>query len=166
MNEIQDTQTSDSPEVKKTEGIVIGLDFGEWAGFTSGKIILKIEGEDRADFHYGQNAKGIIPKIGDLVSIEYMGSKLLEISNIEILDTNRETLSERVAVQINSMNLILGHPKAAIVIVIVECLAGIWIILMGLVLGSSKPAAYLILGVVGFVQIFIGWLIWESTGKG
>ena len=166
MTAIQDSQTSVSPEPKTTEGIVIGLDFGEWAGFTSGKIMLKMEGEKRADFHYGQHAQGVIPKIGDLVSIEYVGSKIFEVISLEVLDTNRVTVSERVAVQISGLNLLFGHPKAAVIVVLAEVLAGIWIILMGLRLESSKPTGTLILGIVGFIQIFIGWLIWENTGKG
>ncbi|MFW9920862.1 MAG: hypothetical protein ACFFED_14780, partial [Candidatus Thorarchaeota archaeon] len=151
---------------KITEGIVIGLDFGAWAGFTSGRITLRGEDEGRKEFHYGQYAKGVVPDIGDLVRIQYVGSKILEISSIEVLDSNRETLSERVAVQMNGMNLIFGRPKAAIAIILAEVIAGLWIILIGLILGLSRPAAPVIYGVTGCSQIFIGWLIWENTGRG
>ncbi len=166
MNASQKSRVVSTPESKIIEGIVVGLDFGAWAGFTSGRIMMKAEQEVRIDFHYGQHAKGDVPKIGDFVRIEYSGFKIFEILKVEILDSNRETLSERVSVQMGSMNLFFGHPKAAVALVFTEVVAGIWIILIGIVLGMSRPTATVVYGITGLAQIFIGWLIWDNTGRG
>ena len=166
MKTSQNSHVVATPNGKIIEGIVVGLDFGAWAGFTSGRIMMKAGHEGRIDFHYGQYAKGDVPKIGDLVRIEYVGSKIFEVLKIEILDTNRETLSERVAVQMGSLNLLFGHPKAAVAMAFTEVSVGIWIILIGIVLGMSRPMATIVYGITGLAQIFIGWLIWENTGRG
>ncbi|MFW9921337.1 MAG: hypothetical protein ACFFED_17185, partial [Candidatus Thorarchaeota archaeon] len=63
MTTSQDSLPLVTPGTKITEGIVIGLDFGAWAGFTSGRITLRGEDEGRKEFHYGQYAKGVVPDI-------------------------------------------------------------------------------------------------------
>jgi hypothetical protein len=52
------------------EGIVIMTEIGSWAGFQSGRITIKCENDNRIDFRYGKDSDGIIPEIGDFVSVQ------------------------------------------------------------------------------------------------
>ncbi|MFW9910000.1 MAG: hypothetical protein ACFFEF_15640 [Candidatus Thorarchaeota archaeon] len=166
MNSESNTPGTHNLETESVEGVVIGMDFGSWSGFDSGKIILKSESDERMYFHYGKHSLGDMPRIGDLVCISYTGVNLFEICKIEILEMRKETAAGRASAQMYALNLLFGRPKAAVAIALTEVFVGICIIIIGLILGFSKPAAPFILGVVGMAQIGIAWLIWEYTGKG
>lgn len=154
--------TNDSPHV--IEGIVIGLDIGAWAGFESGRIILREGTGSRKEFFYGRNSCGKIPKTGDTIRIEFNGDLHYEIISIAILDVPRKEIFDRVSASSSSLHLIAGRPKSAALIVFTEILVGIGVILIGLFLGASKPAAPAIFGAVGLAQFCIAWLVWQYSG--
>ncbi|MDF1541391.1 MAG: hypothetical protein P1Q69_21005 [Candidatus Thorarchaeota archaeon] len=164
MNAIKADIPPDIETIRSVNGIVIGLDIGAWAGFESGRIILRNGTGTREEFYYGKNSCGVMPEIGDSVCIEYTGNVLLEVAEIRILDQPRVTITDRVSLHYSGIHLIAGRLKTAAVIAIILVLTGIGVILVGLNLGLSKPAAPFIFGVVGFSQFIIAWLIWEYSG--
>jgi hypothetical protein len=149
-----------------TDGIVIGLEIGSWAGFHSGRITIMSENKNRIDFRYGKDSDGIIPKIGDFVRVVYTGENVHEISTIRIIEANHETFSQRLPTKSSSISLIFGRPKGAFAIIVSEVFAGFYLIQMGLLMGLTRPAAPAIYGTVGFVQLVLAWLIWEYTSRG
>lgn len=166
MNSIRSDDNLASTTDSNVEGVVVGKDFGSWAGFTSGIITIRNKESVRLEFHYGRSSIGAEPDIGDLVYIEYNGTEFLEITSIKVLMRQVDTISERVDLQLSGLTTIAGRPKAAVAIVVTEVLVGLSIISIGLSLGVTKPAAPSIYGAVGLAQFIIAWLIWEYTSKG
>ncbi|MHA1908060.1 MAG: hypothetical protein ACW98Y_12245 [Candidatus Thorarchaeota archaeon] len=166
MNSVLREGKSANIPTNEIEGVVIGKDFGSWAGFTSGRITIRTVDSTRMNFRYGQSSIGEEPDIGDLVEIEYTGTELFEISSISILKSQVETINERVDLQLCGLTTIAGRPKSAFAMVVIAVLAGIGVILIGLSLGDSYPAAPSIYGAVGFSQFVLAWLIWEYTSRG
>jgi len=77
----------DSPvlPLETTEGILTGHEVAEWAGFVSGKLIVKKKDGTRQEFRFGKESQGFIPKIGSLVSIQQRFlSKSFQRSMLEI----------------------------------------------------------------------------------
>jgi hypothetical protein len=146
------------------EGVVIGTDIGSWSGFESGRIIVLDQGRKRTTLQYVRKSQGPLPQVGDSVEVTYSGNLLLEITNIRILDRERVSISKRVAKEVTDIHLIAGHPKGAFFMSFVEVIAGISLLIMGFLLGGSRPAAYPIFGVVGVAQFIIAGFIWEFTG--
>ncbi|MHA2425427.1 MAG: hypothetical protein ACXAEF_11615 [Candidatus Thorarchaeota archaeon] len=166
MNSVLREEASTTIATNEVEGVVIGKDFGSWAGFTSGRITIRTKDSTRIKFRYGQCSIGEEPDIGDLVEIEYTGTELFEISSISILKRQVETIDERVDLQLSGLTTIAGRPKSAFAMVVIAVFAGIGVILIGLSYGDSYPAAPSIYGAVGFSQFILAWLIWEYTGRG
>jgi hypothetical protein len=149
-----------------TNGVVIGLEIGSWAGFHSGRITIMSEKKDRIDFRYGKDSDGIIPKIGDFIRVVYTGEHVHEISTIRIIEDNQRAFSQRHSTKSNTISLIFDRPKGAFAIIVSEVFVGIYLMMEGLLMGLTRPAAPVIFGSVGFVQLFLAWLIWEYTSRG
>ena len=147
-----------------SSGILIGHEIGEWAGFTSGRLIVKRDDGERIDFLFGKESCGEIPKIGSLVAIEHTAGVRPEILKIELVDGKESTLYKEAAEYYGS-SLFLGKPNAIAVFVIIEVILGLWIILLGLTRGEAGSMAPLILGLCGAPHIVIGYLLWNYAGE-
>jgi len=161
---IEDSSTGiTSFEPRSIVGTVIGLEMADWAGFKSGRIVLRTTSGIRNEFRYGRNSAGNLPEIGDQVDIEYFGSHLFEVSTIKILNHQRVTASDRARTYAAGLTLIAGRPKTAAVFSISETLVGIVLCIIGVITGVTKPAAPYIFGVVGVFQILLALIVWEYT---
>lgn len=160
------TKTS-NPRIGKesVEGVVIGLEMTDWAGFNSGRILVTTDAGNRIEFRYGKDSTGDLPSIGDYVDIEYSGKMLLEISEIRISSAQRVTTSDRVSKRATGLNLIAGRPKGAAIFTISQILVAIALCIAGWITGITKHAAPYILGFVASFQICLAWLVWEHTAE-
>ncbi len=160
------TKTS-NPRIGKesVEGVVIGLEMTDWAGFNSGRILVTTDAGNRIEFRYGKDSTGDLPIIGDYVNIEYSGNVLLEISEIRISSAQRVTTSDRMSKRATGSNLIAGRPKGAAIFTISQILVAIALCIAGWITGITKHAAPYILGFVASFQICLAWLVWEHTAE-
>ncbi|MFW9927217.1 MAG: hypothetical protein ACFFDM_10680 [Candidatus Thorarchaeota archaeon] len=156
-------KTKNSIEATITSGILIGHEIGEWAGFVSGKLTIKKKDGERADFHFGRESRGMIPKIGSLVEIEHTGSVLPKIDEIKIIDEREDALYKESADSFRS-SLLLGKPNVIAVFAMIEVILGLCTILIGLMLGEGGPAKSLFFALCGLPHLIIGYLIWNYVG--
>jgi hypothetical protein len=147
-----------------TSGILIGHEIGEWAGFVSGRLTVKTKDGERADFHFGQESRGEIPKIGSLVEIEHNEGVFPKIDAITLVDGEDVGLYKETAEYFGS-SLFLGKPKAIAVFVIIELLLGLWTIFTGLTWGKAATSKSVIFALCGMVHITIGYLVWNYFGE-
>jgi hypothetical protein len=147
-----------------TCGILIGSEIGEWAGFVSGRLTVQKKSGGRADFQFGKESRGEIPKIGSLVEIEHSESILPRIYEIRPLDEEDIGLYKDTAKSFES-SLLLGKPKTIAVFVLIEVILGIWTIFTGLTWGKPGAPKSLIFALCGMVHITIGYLVWNYFGE-
>lgn len=147
-----------------TTGILLGHEIGEWAGFKSGKLIVKRADGIRKELRFGKESRGSIPKIGSLVEIEHSTDNFPEIFTIDCIAEYENTLNKDEAERFTS-SLFLGRSTGVSVLVLTEILAGISVIFLGLLAGQTEQAAPLIYGLCGVPHIIIGYLLWYYTGE-
>ncbi|MFW9768408.1 MAG: hypothetical protein ACFFF9_07940 [Candidatus Thorarchaeota archaeon] len=153
-----------SSETTITSGILIGHEIGEWAGFVSGRLTLKTISGERADFQFGKESRGEIPKIGSLVEIEHTRGILPRIHEISVVDGGEVALYKEPSVSFGS-SLFLGKPNVIAVFVIIEVILGLWAILIGFTWGKVSAAKSLIFSLFGLVHLSISYLIWNYVGE-
>jgi len=149
----------DSPLII-TEGILIGHELAEWAGFVSGKIIVQKNDGTRIEFRFGKESQGTIPKIGSLVSIQHPLGILPEISRISFL---KQTDIYRGHDSLLD-SILMGRSMGVVLLVLAAILGGLTIILVGLFWEGRDSAALSIFGICGASYMLIGYLIWNYTG--
>jgi len=143
-----------------TEGILIGHELAEWAGFVSGKIIVKKNDGTRIEFRFGRESQGTIPKIGSLVSIQHPMGILPEISRITFLEQTDLYRGHDSFLD----TLLMGRSVGVVLLVLAAILGGFTIILAGLFWDGRNSSALVIFGICGISYISIGYLVWNYTG--
>jgi len=157
-------KTHNPPATTITIGTLIGLEIGEWAGFSSGRLIVKIDDGNRVEFRYGRESRGTIPKIGSLITIEHTRAMLPEILNIELISEHKSTFYEDLSESYAS-SFFLGRPISLMGFVLAEGIIGFILILMGLLSGTSHRMAPIIFGLCGTPHIIIGYVLWYYGGQ-
>ncbi|MFW9844921.1 MAG: hypothetical protein ACFFEV_10120 [Candidatus Thorarchaeota archaeon] len=147
-----------------TTGILLGHEIGEWAGFKSGKLIVKMKDGNRKELRFSQRSSGGIPKIGSIVEIEHTVDIFPEILTIECIDDDKSRLYKEGA-QAYASTLFLGRSHGVNLLVFTLIFAGIATILLGLLSGATEAAAPLIFGLCGVPYIILGYLIWIYAGE-
>ena len=149
---------------KNSEGILIGQEIGEWAGFRAGMLTIKTESDKRINLRYSINSEGDIPPIGSEVSVKYTSGPFPEIVQINVLDEARQEIYKQSITQYDN-SLIFNRPRGAVIFTLVAILAGLSLTIWGCLLANEKPMAPLILGGCGIPQILLGILLWDYSGK-
>jgi len=150
--------------VTTTSGILIGKEIGEWAGFSSGRLIVKRNDGRRMEFRYGKESYGVIPKIGSLIVVEHTKGMVPEILKIELINESKSTFYQDISETCES-SLFLGKPTSLLVFVFAEIIMGLLLVLIGLSAGPSKPMAPVIFGLCGIPHIVIGYVLWYYGGQ-
>ncbi|MGY5871531.1 MAG: hypothetical protein RTV72_04725 [Candidatus Thorarchaeota archaeon] len=145
-----------------TEGTLIGHELGEWAGFTSGKLVVKKKDGVRVEFRFGKQSHGIIPKIGSFVSIEHPSGNFPEITKITFIESS-DIYKEETDSFLDS--LFLGKSNGVSLLVLTEVCVGFAMILFGLISGERNAHAPVIFGLCGIPHIIIGYLLWFYAGE-
>ena len=152
-----------SPSMSTT-GILLGHEIGEWAGFKSGKLIVKRPDGIRKEFRFGKESRGSIPKIGSIIEIEHTSDYFPEVLTIKCIDENESRLYKEGA-QAYASSLFLGRSHGVNLLVFTLAFAGISTIALGLMSGVTEDAAPLIFGICGIPYIILGYLIWLYAGE-
>lgn len=147
-----------------TEGILIGHELGEWAGFKSGRLVVKKNDGMRIEFRFGKESRGKVPRIGSLVTIEHTSGYLPEIFTIECV-TKKEISLYKDGAETFASSLFLGRSTGVNLLVLTEVITGIVVIMLGLLSGQTEQSAPLIFGLCGAPHIIIGYLIWYYSGE-
>ncbi len=152
----------DTPQIPltTTEGILIGHELAEWAGFVSGKIIVKKSDGTRKEFRFGKESQGTIPKIGSRVSIQHRQGILPEIQRITFL----EQMDIYRGYDSFLDSLLMGRSVGVVLLVLAAILGGITVILAGLFWEGRNTPALAIFGICGASYMLIGYLVWNYTG--
>ena len=147
-----------------TSGILIREEIGEWAGFISGRLTVKTRDGERADFQFGRESRGEIPKIGSMVEIQHSEGILPRIHEIRLVNGEDIGLYKEASKAFGS-SLFLGKPKAIAVFVIIEMILALWTIFTGLTWGRAGTAKTMLFTICGMVHIGIGYLVWNYFGQ-
>ncbi|MHA2230296.1 MAG: hypothetical protein ACXADL_13120 [Candidatus Thorarchaeota archaeon] len=158
--------TDDIENLPHIIGVVLGHNINEWAGFKAGRIILKSEDGIRQTVKYGKTSRGDIPPIGSFVRITYTGDLLLEVVDIEVLERDVVTISERAIAYHEGLSLVAGRPVGGVLITISVILGGFYLILYGITYSFEKPLALSIYGIAGLIYIGFGVALWSYLGEG
>jgi hypothetical protein len=152
----------DSPLIPltTTEGVLIGHELAEWAGFVSGKLIVKKNDGTRVEFRFGKDSRGTIPKIGSLVSIQHPSGILPEIYKISFLEQVDLYKSNDSFLD----SILMGRSIGVLLLVLSAICGGLIIILAGILWDGRESHAVAIFGACGVVYIMIGYLVWNYTG--
>ncbi|MHA1905343.1 MAG: hypothetical protein ACW977_15420 [Candidatus Thorarchaeota archaeon] len=158
--------TDDIENLPHIIGVVLGHNINEWAGFKAGRIILKSEDGIRQTVKYGKTSRGDIPPIGSFVRITCTGDVLLEVVDIEVLERDAVTISERAIAYHEGLSLVAGRPVGGVLITISVILGGFCLILYGITYSFEKPLALSIYGLAGLIYIGFGVALWSYLGEG
>ncbi|MHA2205513.1 MAG: hypothetical protein ACXABC_06615 [Candidatus Thorarchaeota archaeon] len=158
--------TDDIETLPHIIGVVLGHNINEWAGFKAGRIILKSEDGIRQTVKYGKTSRGDIPPIGSFVRITCTGDVLLEVVDIEVLERDAVTISERAIAYHEGLSLVAGRPVGGVLITISVILGGFCLILYGITYSFEKPLALSIYGLAGLIYIGFGVALWSYLGEG
>lgn len=150
--------------VTTTTGILIGLEIGEWAGFPSGRLVVRRNDGRRMEFRYGKESRGLIPKIGGLIAVEHTKGTFPEILKIEIITEPKSNFYQDVSKGYDS-SFLWGRPTGLVLIVFTEVIIGFLLVLVGLSERIAKPMAPVIYGLCGIPHIIIGYVLWYYGGQ-
>ena len=153
----------DSPlmSLTTTEGVLVGHELAEWAGFTSGRIFVEKKDGTRFEFRFGKDSRGIVPKIGSIVSVQHslgICPEIIKIDFVEKIELYKGT---------NSLldSLLMGRSTGVAMIVLAAMGGGLTMILFGLLTGGRTPFSLVVFGLCGVSYIIIGYLVWVFTGE-
>lgn len=144
-----------------TEGVVIGHELAEWAGFISGRVIIKKNDGTRVEFRFGKESQGTIPKIGSLVSIQHpvgIHPEVIKISFLGLRDIYKGNDSFLDSI-------LMGRSSGVSLIVLAAIGGGLTMILIGLLSAGRTLPALVIFGLCGVLYVIIGYLLWIFTGE-
>jgi len=150
--------------VAVTTGILIGLEIGEWAGFTSGRLTVKEDDGGRIELRFGRESHGVIPEIGSLIKAEYTKGVFSEILNLELVSAPESTFYQDIS-ETHGSSLFFAELNSLVMCALTEVIIGLLVVLMGLFWGLSNPMAFIIFGLCGIPHIIIGYMLWNYGGK-
>jgi len=157
-------ESQNPSKVTITTGILIGLEIGEWAGFTSGKLTVKEDDGGRIELRFGRESRGVIPEIGSLIEAEHTKGVFPEILNLEVISVPESTFYQDIS-ETYASSLFFAELNSLVTCVLTEVIIGFLVILMGLFWGLSNPMAPIIFGLCGIPHIIIGYMLWNYGGK-
>jgi len=156
--------THESLSSIKVQGILLGHEIGEWAGFRAGTLNLELLTGERLTLRFGKESKGVIPPICSSVVIEYTPGILPEIVTIELDTAKFIDVYENSGLHYET-TLFFNRPKALVVISLVEVFGGISLAVFGLLMASEKPIAPFIFAAFAIPHIIIAFLLWDYAGR-
>jgi hypothetical protein len=156
--------TLEETQMISTSGVLIGHEIGEWSGFKAGNMTLKTSEGKRVTLRYGMDSEGDIPPIGSEIEVVHTPGSFPEIIRIGMNSKSRQKIYEDSVRQYEN-TLFFNRPKSAVVIALVEILAGLGLAFLGVLMMDSKPTALAIFTGCGIPHIIIGILLWEYAGK-
>ena len=142
-------------KMKATHGRVISSVLGDWSGRDSGPIILELDNKERMELRYDSSTQGPIPKVGDIVRIQYTGESIFYISFIEQIDEPRPQKGFE-ELPPSQPSLLIATPPAVVVMSSALIISGIMSIIFGFIGDFPSNYAYnnlLAFTFLGFIQI-------------
>jgi hypothetical protein len=152
----------------KISGRVIGVDVGEWAGFTAGVIYLQRDDGERFELRYTRNTSGSIPDVGSEIIGEYTGEHIHTLIKLEQLsESSLDRLTSRSTASSHHAPL-FSKPPGAIALAASVMLSSIGLMLWGLFgdfhrkYSATSTAIYVFCGIVFFA---FGLGVWYNSDR-